>query len=125
MKALAKTMATAALALSAAAGFAHHSAAPFNFGEPVVIEGIVKEIRVVNPHTFIVLEITDDERGTRDVAYEGMSASIFYRAGYTTDSVAVGDTIQITIAPRFDGEDGGFISSFTTADGQVIGFQGF
>ena len=35
------------------------------------------------------------------------------------------DTIQITIAPRFDGEDGGFISSFTTADGQVIGFQGF
>jgi hypothetical protein len=125
MKALAKTMATVALSLSAAVGFAHHSAAPFNFGEPVVIEGIVKEIRVVNPHTFIVLEITDDERGTRDVAYEGMSASIFYRAGYTTDSVAIGDTIQITIAPRFDGEDGGFISSFTTEDGQEIGFQGF
>jgi hypothetical protein len=109
----------------AASALAHHSAAPFNFGEPVVVEGIVKEIRVVNPHTFIALEITDDERGTRDVEYEGMSASIFYRAGYTTDSVEIGDTIQIRIAPRYDGEDGGFITSFTTADGQEIGFQGF
>jgi hypothetical protein len=119
------TAAIVALALGSSAAIAHHSAAPFNFGEPVVVEGIVKEIRVVNPHTFIVLEQTDDARGTRDVEYEGMSASIFYRAGYTTDSVAIGDTIQIRIAPRFDGEDGGFITAFTTADGREIGFQGF
>jgi len=112
-----------ALGLGSATAMAHHSAAPFNFGGTVVVEGVVKEFNVVNPHSFVVLEVTDDEHGTREVAYEGMSASIFYRAGYTTDSVAIGDTIHITIAPRFDGGDGGFIVAFTTRDGQEIGFE--
>ena len=125
MKILRFAITLTTLGLATVPATAHHSAAPFNFGEPIVIEGIVKKINVVNPHTFIVLEVTDDERGTRDIEYEGMSASIFYRAGYTTDSVAIGDRIQITIAPRFDGEDGGFIRSFTTAEGREIGFQGF
>lgn len=117
----------AAILLGMCAGpvFAHHSAAPFDFQNQTVVEGTVKEFRVLNPHSFVVLEITDDERGTRDVEFEGMSASIFYRAGYTVGSVKEGDTIQITIAPRHDGDDGGFIMSFVTADGQDIGFRGF
>ncbi len=49
-----------------------------------MIAGAVKELRIENPHAFIVLEIT--------------------------------------IAPRHDGEDGGFFSSFVTAGGEEFGF---
>ena len=101
---------------------AHHSAAPFNFGDPTVIEGVVKEVKIINPHAALILEVTDEERGTRDIEFEGMSASIFYSSGYYNGAVEVGDTIQVTIAPRFDGEDGGFISSFVTAKGENFGF---
>ena len=59
------------------------------------------------------VEITDDKRGTRIAEYEGHSASHFYRAGYVRDLVKPGDKIAILIAPRKDGEDGGFIASFT------------
>jgi hypothetical protein len=51
-----------------------------------------------------------------------MSASIFYRSGYYNGAVEVGQVLKITIAPRHDGEDGGFISSFVTADGEQFGF---
>jgi len=92
------------LALFAAAAMAHHSAAQFDFGQRVTIEGTVKQFNVTNPHTWAVVELKDDKRGTRDAQYEGHSASHFYRAGYTRDMVKVGDKISILIAPRRDGE---------------------
>jgi hypothetical protein len=112
-----------ALALCAAAALAHHSAAQFDFAQRVTIEGVVKEFNVTNPHTWAVVEITDDKRGTREAEYEGHSASHFYRAGYTRDLVKPGDKIAILIAPRRDGEDGGFIQAFTV-NGKTIGFGG-
>jgi hypothetical protein len=102
---------------------AHHSAAQFDFAQRVTIEGVVKEFNVTNPHTWATVEITDDKRGTRDAQYEGHSASHFYRAGYERGMVKVGDKISILIAPRRDGEDGGFIQAFT-ANGKTIGFGG-
>ena len=115
--------ACAALALCAAAATGHHSAAQFDFAQRVTIEGVVKEFNVTNPHTWATVELTDDKRGTRDAEYEGHSASHFYRAGYTRDMVKVGDKIAILIAPRRDGEDGGFIQAFTV-NGKTIGFGG-
>ncbi len=112
-----------ALALCASAAMAHHSAAQFDFQQRVTIEGVVKEFDVTNPHTWATVEITDDKRGTRDAQYEGHSASHFYRAGYERGMVKVGDKISILIAPRRDGEDGGFIQAFT-ANGKTIGFGG-
>ena len=122
-----KKSATAALGVvlifgTSVTAIAHHSAAPFDFSQRVVIEGKVKEMRIINPHAFIVLEVTDEERGTRDIEFEGMSASIFYRSGYYNGAVEVGDVIAVTIAPRHSGEDGGFISSFVTAKDEEFGF---
>ena len=113
----------AVLALLTTAATAHHSAAQFDFSQRVTIEGVVKEFNVTNPHTWAVVEITDDKRGTRDAQYEGHSASHFYRAGFTRGLVKPGDKIAILIAPRKDGEDGGFIQAFT-ANGTTIGFGG-
>ncbi len=107
----------------AAVATAHHSAAQFDFAQRVTVEGIVKEFNVTNPHTWAVVELTDDKRGTRNAQYEGHSASHFYRAGYTRGMVKVGDKIAILIAPRRDGEDGGFIQAFTV-NGKTIGFGG-
>jgi hypothetical protein len=112
-----------ALALGATVVTAHHSAAQFDFAQRVTIEGVVKKFNVTNPHTWAVVEITDAKRGTRDAEYEGHSASHFYRAGFTRDMVKVGDKVAILIAPRKDGEDGGFIQAFT-ANGKTSGFGG-
>ncbi len=104
------------------AAAAHHSAAQFDFSKRVTINGVIKEFNVTNPHTAAVVEVTD-AKGTRDIEFEGHSASHFYRAGYTRDMLKVGDKISILIAPRHDGEDGGFIQAFTV-NGRTVGFGG-
>ena len=103
---------------------AHHSAAQFDFAHTVTIQGTVKSFRVVNPHTRAVVEVTDPKKGTREVEYEGHSASNFFRSGFIRDEVLPGTKISILIAPRRDGDDGGFILAFTTANGHTVGFGG-
>ena len=101
--------------------FAHHSAAQFDFTKAVEIQGVVKSIRVINPHTSLTLAVTDS-RGTRDIEFEGHSVNNFYRSGWRENMVKVGDKIKVTVAPRRDGQEGGFVNSFVTPDGKVIGF---
>jgi len=111
-----------ALVLWAMAAAAHHSAAQFDFSQRVTVEGVIKAFIVRNPHTSAVVEVSD-AKGTRDIEFEGHSASHFYRAGYTRDMVHIGDKIAILIAPRHDGRDGGFIQAFTV-NGRTVGFGG-
>jgi hypothetical protein len=108
----------AALAVPAAA---HHSAAHFDFQNQVNVTGVVKEARFANPHARIILEVTDDERGTRDIEYEGHSRNNMYRQGFRPGMMKAGDTITIRIAPARDGEDGGYMTAFITVDGEAIG----
>lgn len=111
-----------ALVLWTMTAMAHHSAAQFDLTKFVTLEGVVKSFVVKNPHTTAVIEITDD-KGTRDIEFEGHSASHFYRAGYTRDLVQAGDRIAILISPRKDGKDGGFLQAFTD-NGRTVGLFG-
>ena len=103
------------------AASAHHSAAAFDFSKPQVATAVVKSFEVINPHSHLVVTMTD-KSGTHEVSFEGHSASNFYRAGYTRGSVNVGDKISITYAPRRDGQPGGFLTGFTTKAGKRVGF---
>lgn len=100
---------------------AHHSAAQFDFQNPVNVTGVVKEARFSNPHARIVLEVTDAKRGTRDIEFEGHSRNNMYRQGFRPEMMAVGDKITIRIAPMRTGDDGGYVTALITADGQAIG----
>ena len=114
-------LASAALIFSHLAQ-AHHSAAPFDFAKTITIDGTVKTFEVMNPHTHALVTLADAQ-GTRDIEFEGHSASNFYRAGYVKGAVQPGDHIQLLIAPRRDGRDGGFIVWFKTQKGLEVGFR--
>ncbi len=112
----------AVLAFWTMSAAAHHSAAQYDFGKVITIVGKVKEFDVKNPHTSAVVEVTD-AKGTRDVTFEGHSASHFYRSGYTNDMVKAGDKITLSVAPRKDGHDGGYIVGFTV-NGHTVALGG-
>ena len=105
----------------AAPANAHHSAAQFDFRNPAVVSGKVVEARFANPHMRLVLEVTDDERGTRDIEFEGHSRNNMRRQGLLPGMFTVGDTITISIAPMRDGTDGGYVVGVRTPDGEEIG----
>jgi hypothetical protein len=108
-----------ALALIAApfAASAHHSAIRFDLSiRDNRVSGIVKEWEPANPHTKIVLEVTDD-KGTRDIEYEGHSRNNYYRSGWREGMVKVGDKITLIAAPTRDGSDGGYALGVIAVDG--------
>ena len=99
------------------AALAHHSAARFDLTiRDNRVTGIVKEWKPANPHTKIVLEISD-EKGKRDVEYEGHSLNNYYRGGWREGMVKVGDKITLIAAPTKDGTDGGYALGVIAADG--------
>ena len=97
---------------------AHHSAAQYDFGQPVSIEGKVMHIDVANPHIDLVLELDNGDGTTREVRYEGHARNNVYRRGWRPGAINEGDTITISIAPMRTGEDGGYILEFHLADGR-------
>ena len=106
-----------ALASVSTAALGHHSAAQFDFAQTVRIEGVVKEMRVANPHIALFLEVID-AKGTPVIEYEGHSRNNVYRRGWRPEMVNAGDTIGIDIAPMRTGQDGGYVKTFITKDGK-------
>ena len=105
------------LGLAPLAASAHHSAIRFDLTiRDNEVTGIVKEFTPANPHTKIVLEVTD-EKGTRDIEYEGHSRNNYFRSGWREGMVKPGDTITLIAAPTRDGSDGGYALGVITADG--------
>ena len=101
----------------AAGASAHHSAAQFDLTiRDNLVEGIVKLFEPANPHTRIILEISD-EKGTRDVEFEGHSRNNYYRSGLRPGMVSVGDKVTLIAAPMRDGSDGGYVLGVILADG--------
>lgn len=99
------------------AAAAHHSAAQFDLSiRDNMVEGIVRVFEPANPHTRIVLEVTD-EKGTRDIEFEGHSRNNYYRSGLRPGMVAVGDTVTLIAAPMRDGSDGGYVLGVILEDG--------
>jgi Family of unknown function (DUF6152) len=105
------------------AAFAHHSAAMFDFSKNVWVDGVVKDIRVINPHMSLTLIAQDDKGAARDLVFEGHSVNNFYREGWRANMIVVGDKIKVRYNPRKDGLDGGFVNGFVTAQGKEVVFH--
>lgn len=109
------------LAALAAPALAHHSAVMFDFQNTVVVEGKVIEVRFANPHMKLIMEVTDEARGTRNIEFEGHSRNNMARQGLTPNLFTVGDNIAIRIAPMRNGEDGGYVTAVKGPDGTEVG----
>ena len=84
---------------------AHHSESlsDFDASRPVTIVGTVVELRLVNPHSSIVFDATDEQGKTRRWHIELGSASSLRRAGWDGEKLKSGQGITVVGAPAKDG----------------------
>lgn len=95
----------------------HHSHGNYQMTEYVELEGTVTEIHWINPHSWIYLEVRDDD-GTRSVwALEGASVAELRRGGWAEDSIEVGDAISVRCHQLKDRSNGCLLGYVTTEDG--------
>ncbi len=110
------------LVFGAGSAWAHHSFAVFfDSTRTVSITGVVTEFRFTNPHGVITVEVTNDAGAVTVWRAETNSPSVLRRRGWTTTSLAAGETITVDGWASRDGSNYIRMSRVTRADGSVVG----
>ena len=101
---------------------AHHNSAPiYDFSESVTITGVVTEVRFLNPHARIHLDVTDSGGAVRNWLAEGANVIALRLHGWTGEEMKPGDRITVKGAPARDGTPRVEWSEITLSDGRVLG----
>jgi len=110
----------AAVLLTSAAAFAHHSSAGIDRTKSVTLTGTIKQFSWTNPHSWMEVEVPDEKGGTITWKVEMTSPAYLVRAGWKSTTLKTGDEVKITVRPLRDGSPGGLFVSALLADGRTF-----
>lgn len=118
-------LAIAGLSLTAAAVRAHHAfATEFDVDSPQELTGIVSKVEMINPHSWIHIDVETEDGIMETWMIEGGSPNALYRRGITADSIPIGAELY---AFGYQARDGGLRivgRTITFADGRELFFSG-
>ena len=103
-----------ALALPA---WAHHSHGAYDMNQWTPFEGTVKEVHLINPHSWIYLEVKNDKGETVMWALEATAPGGLARAGVKKGDLRPGDTIKVRCNQLRDGSNGCLLGFVTPTHG--------
>ena len=100
---------------------AHHSfAAAFDSDKPVMLKGVLTEIRLENPHSWFFLEVRDASGKTEKWAFEAGTPSGMIRNGFKPGLVKAGTEVTIKgIHARDASQKMGLLRELVMPDGKV------
>jgi hypothetical protein len=84
------------LAFATASTLAHHSfAAEFDANQPINLKGTVTKIEWMNPHTYFYIDVAESDGQTINWGLEMGSPNGLMRAGWTRNTLKVGDVVTV------------------------------
>ena len=120
---LASLAAGALLAVSAAS--AHHAfATEFDVDRPVDFKGKVTKVELINPHSWIHIEVVGDDGKATIWMIEGGSPNALVRRGVTKASIPIGSELIVRGYQARDGSHKAVGRDLLFADGRPLFFQG-
>ena len=105
--------------------WAHHSHGNYNTDEFIDLEGMVKEVHLVVPHSWVYLEVKDAKGGEPEVwALEATGRVGLEKIGVTRDYLKPGDTVKARCHKLRDGSNGCLLGFLKAKDGTVKDWDG-
>ena len=117
MRALALALA-AATTLAAVPVLAHHSGAMFEETKTVTIEGVVKQFQYTNPHSWLLVDVTDKNGKVTTWGFEAEGPTTLQRAGIRPSDFPAGTKVTMTGRPMKDGTSAATWELAVRADGK-------
>jgi hypothetical protein len=119
---LAISVLSAGLFLSVVPLRAHHAfAAEFDEKKPIKLRGTVAKWELINPHSWIQLDVKDADGKVTTWEIEGGSPNALFRMGFTKDSLPKGTEIIVEGFASKDGANRGVGANLTfAADGKRL-----
>src|SRR5688500_20216688 len=111
-----------ALIAAAAPVLAHHSfSAEFDATKTFKMTGTVTKVEWMNPHTFFYIDVTDEKtKKVTNWAMEMGSPNGLMRAGWTRNTMKIGDEVTVEGSLAKDGSPTGNARSVMTKEGKRL-----
>ena len=97
--------------------WAHHSHGNYDTTTWTPFEGTVTEIHLINPHSWIYLEVQDDRDQPTVLALEATGPNGLLENGINREDVRPGDTITVRCHRLRDGSNGCLLGYVTPTHG--------
>ncbi len=98
---------------------AHHSQGMYEISTWITLEGIIRQVRWTFPHTWVYLEVDDDQAEAKLWVLEGTNPNSIQVAGVSKDDVQPGDRISVRCHPLRDGSEGCVLGFVTPIHGDM------
>jgi hypothetical protein len=102
------------------AAIAHHGIINFDLNREIQITGTVTQLRLVNPHSWLHLDVTDAEGKVTKWRCELRGASVLRRSGWSADMFAEGTQVTITGAPDRFTPNTCYLATAVFSDGRRV-----
>ena len=114
-----------AAAVPSAAVQAHHSfASEFDANQPVSLKGTVTKVEFINPHSWIHIEVANDDGTKAAWEVEGGTPNTLFRKGINDNTLPVGTAIAVDGYRARDGSNRMSGRDITLADGRKVFLSG-
>jgi hypothetical protein len=119
MKRLTAILLTAGFLGGLGTAAAHHSASMFDPTKMIEVTGVVKEFQYTNPHSWLLVDVTNEDGSVTTWGFEAEGPSTLMRAGIRLSTLPPGTEIKIRGNPMKDGRPAAaWIDA--TVDGEAI-----
>jgi hypothetical protein len=93
---IAVVAAAAGLLIAAAPAWAHHAfAAEFDAKRPLHLEGTLTKVELINPHSWIHVDVVGDDGKTTSWMCEAGSPNVLLRRGFNKNTISVGTKVVV------------------------------
>jgi Family of unknown function (DUF6152) len=113
----AQVLAVVLFALSPLVAEAHHAASMFEPQKEVTVTGVVKEFQYTNPHSWLLVDVTNKDGSVTTWGFEAEGPGVLMRNGIHKADFATGTKLTITGHPMKNGQPAAAWIKATRGDG--------
>jgi hypothetical protein len=96
---------------------AHHTHGNYMMAEFTHLDGSVKEVHLMNPHSWVYIEVKNAKGEVEEWALEATTPAALAKVGITRNYLKAGDTVKVRCHRHRDGSNGCLLGYLTPTHG--------